>query len=503
MRGSVARVLLSVSTAATGFLMMPFLVGHLGSSTYGVWIALSTLTGAYFLLDLGLTTAVMRYVAAALGNAEDRRVNEIVSTALALYIGLGIVVMGLSVLVAAVAPRWIEDASIEQSVRHAVLILGLNMAVSFPARSIAGVVQARLRHDLVALAGIVGLVVQTSLNVWAVLGNYGIVGLAYGILAAGLLQNVLVVFFSKRLFAPLRVAPGLVRRALLPELFSYSAWSFAVQIGEQFRSRSDPFVIGALFSAAAITTYTVGAQLAEYYLLMLLQATNFVVPVLTRYIARGRTEDLRESTLFLIRLNAALGVFGVAGLVSLGRDFITVWMGSEFAQAYWILLVLLSGCLIQFVSTPLESLLYAAGQHRKLAALVAVEGVAKVVLAILLGRSLGLVGVAFGTVIPLYITRPILLPLAARAALPALTFANAGGLVRTTAMAVLFAAGAGALIGVLSAPSYAEIFLGAALFAAVYWPLVLRLGFDAKDRARILDAVPFGIGRYLGWILRG
>ena len=46
-----------------GFLIAPFLVHHLGNSTYGLWIVIGSLTSYFGVFDLGTISSVGRNVA--------------------------------------------------------------------------------------------------------------------------------------------------------------------------------------------------------------------------------------------------------------------------------------------------------------------------------------------------------------------------------------------------------------------------------------------------------
>lgn len=484
--------------------MMPYLVGQLGASTYGIWISLSALTSAYFLLDLGLTTAVMRFVAEALGRSDEPQANRIVNTALAIYCLLGLIVFAISALAAFAAPWWIADRAVADSTRHTVLVLGLNMAIAFPARSVAGILQAQLRHDLIALAGLGGLILQVLMTVAAVNAGWGLVGMAYAILIAGLLQNAAIITLSKLHFRPLSLARAHIDRKIVPALFGYSSWSLAIQIGEQFRSRSDPFVVGWLISAAAVTHYTVGAQLAEYYLFILLQATNFVIPLLARFVGRKDEESLRRATLLLMRLHVALGLFAAAGIIAFGRPFISLWMGEEFVSAYAVLVVLVTGAAVQFFTTPLDSVMYATAKHKLLAGLVGFEGVSKIVLGLWLGSQFGLIGVAIGTAVPQLLARLVWLPRAAARAMSVKTGYYLRGLSRVALVSVAVALACTlALQRLIVIDGFADIALCAVVFAVLYWPVVFLFALEAQDRRQLLDALPMGAGARIGRLLSG
>src|SRR5271167_113020 len=94
--GSALRLTVTFGTAVTSFLIMPFVVHTLGDSLYGIWTVVATFVGYYGVLELGLSRAVSRYAAAALGAGDHEECNRVFNTALRIYMVLGAVVLILT-----------------------------------------------------------------------------------------------------------------------------------------------------------------------------------------------------------------------------------------------------------------------------------------------------------------------------------------------------------------------------------------------------------------------
>jgi len=67
------------------FFLSPLIVHHLGASAYGVWTLLVTLTAYLGLLDLGIRSAVTRYVARSESQGDHETGPQVASTALAIF----------------------------------------------------------------------------------------------------------------------------------------------------------------------------------------------------------------------------------------------------------------------------------------------------------------------------------------------------------------------------------------------------------------------------------
>ena len=81
-RGSVLRTVVLVSNIIVSFFMMPFLVHSLGNRWYGFWALAGSILGYYGLLDLGLSSAVTRFVSQAFGQKRHDEINILVNSAI-------------------------------------------------------------------------------------------------------------------------------------------------------------------------------------------------------------------------------------------------------------------------------------------------------------------------------------------------------------------------------------------------------------------------------------
>src|SRR6201987_5437842 len=88
------------ATAAASFLITPFLVQRLGDHHYGVWTLIVVLSDTYNVLELGLSSAVGRFMAGALGAEDKERSNTIFNTALFIFGSGGLLALMLNIFAA-------------------------------------------------------------------------------------------------------------------------------------------------------------------------------------------------------------------------------------------------------------------------------------------------------------------------------------------------------------------------------------------------------------------
>ena len=497
LRGSVLRVTTGVVSALIGFFMMPFLVGHLGEHDYGVWIVATSLVGTYYLLDFGLAASVMRFAAVSVGRGDSAQLSRVVSTALAVYIGLAFLILLLSLGLSAWAPSWKVAAGDADDFRHVILVTGFSLALGFPFKAYAGILQARLRYDLMSTIGLISAVVGTAATVWLVSRGFGIVALAYVGLGTSVLTNFLFLQLARS------EAPGLVVRrslfdvSLVKELASFSAWSFLIQVSNLLRFRIDALVIGSFRSAADVTRYSVGARLSEIPSGMLYQATNIVQPLLTGYHAVGQRHQLLDAMRLYTRVNVALGLFVAGMLIILGEVFINRWMGPNYSVSVVVLYCLALTHCIGFMINPLDNSMYAIGKIKGLAVINVLDAVLNLGFSLWLVRSHGIVGVALGTLIPMLLTRMFLMvPYAcAKIGWPLLDYLRT--LLRPLVVGGLALAAIATVFAQVHLPvtGYVLIILVSLCGALFYLPAVFFLGMGPADRIAIIDGLRGAFGQ--------
>ncbi len=86
---------------------------------------------------------------------------------------------------------------------------------------------------------------------------------------------------------------------------------------------------------------------------------------------------MHSKLLFITRLNLVVALIAGGGLVIFGDAFIVRWMGPDYSDAYWVMVILLTGRLIGFANHPLNSAMYAANKHSIVAKIDVVEVILK------------------------------------------------------------------------------------------------------------------------------
>lgn len=410
MKGSAFRVGSFAAQLAVAFLLTPFIIHSLGERLYGFWTLIATFIGYYGLLDMGLSSAVARYLAKAIGGQKDHEINKLYNTALVLFSCMGIVVVLVTFVAIGLAPLFIQSPEDIPLFQIVILILGVNVAISFPVRVFVGVLNAQLEFQLVSLIQLGSLFLRTILIVSALTIGYKICALALISFFVAQVGNVLYIHFAKRKLPIIFIKRNEFNRDTVRILFSYSFFAFISSMADMLIFNVDVFIIGFSMSLSAVTHYQIAAMLVTYYN----QLIGHVIGVLKSFFSRKEGEQDQHGTkkalYFGLKISTTVSCFVGFGFIFWGAQFIERWVGGNFLDAYPCLVVLTLAMFLGLCQTPAIALLYGTSKHRIYAQINVVEGLANLVLSLILVRLYGILGVAYGTFIPMVFTRIFVFP---------------------------------------------------------------------------------------------
>jgi O-antigen/teichoic acid export membrane protein len=202
-----------------------------------------------------------------------------------------------------------------------------------------------------------------------------------------------------------------VERASFRRMAGYSSTTFIIIIAMRLRFKTDALVIGTFLSSAAITYFYAGARLVDYAGELVSSLAQLFVPMSSQSHAAGDIDRLRK--IFVVGNRAcAFTIFPITTFfVILGKSIIEVWLGAKYvSQAYPVLMILIFPHTLMLMQQASPRILFGMSKHGKLAIVTLIEGVANLVLSILLVRRWGIQGDAIGTAIPMLGTFLLFMP---------------------------------------------------------------------------------------------
>jgi O-antigen/teichoic acid export membrane protein len=403
-----------VIIALIGFFMVPFFVRTLGKDQYGIWILVGSIFAYRNALNMGLNSALNRYIPMFLAKNNIKGIQAVINTSM-LYLCFTSAILAVIILIVYkyidvwfnIAPDFIEPSKI------AILIVGFCFVVIMPLQMYSGVLSGLQRYDIVSLATIIPVIIRTVVLILVLSKCNGLLtmGLAFGI--CEILMRASQVLFALILLPHINISTKCIEFSLLKQMLHYGANTLLYTLGAAIVTKSSDIIIGIFLNTDDITKYYVtlaGILMLEMFVVALAAA---IKPAVSDLDARDDESRIRQIAFCTQKYILILLVPSSFFFLLMGGDFLRVWVGADFAELHIILILLSIGHFLRLAQYSNFLVLVGKGEHRVFGIFAGVMAVCTIILAIIFVKifDLRLTGIALSNLLPMSIICGLILPI--------------------------------------------------------------------------------------------
>jgi len=407
-----SNVLVMLVKLVLTFIMTPIIVRYLGNYDYGLWEMVGAIVGYMGMLDLGIKPAISRFAAKYRAEEDGLGLQQVYASTFVFNLCIG-------VLVAAVLAGWgvwfsgSMSPEGEETLKYTLflLILAGQMLTVFPgyvAESfLEGFQKYYLKNNITIVNSLIGAGVfigfATPENALLLLAGVNAVGLSVKYL-------IFTALLARPAFGAIAFRPTRFSRTKLSEMLRFSLKSFIQGLSTRMESATDTIVIGVFLGPASVPFYAIPQNLVRYIQGLGWTLSHAFMPLFSDLAARSRQAEIRSIYLVASKVVAGLVMAIGVGVVLLGTPFLALWIGPEYTeQSDLIILLLVIFLLLPILNPFCGRYLTAINHHGILAKIMPISACFNLGLSLLLVKPYGIIGVAWGSVIPGLIFQPVLL----------------------------------------------------------------------------------------------
>ncbi len=400
-RNALSNYLGKLVALASAVLLTPLILQHLGATGYALWVLVGSVTGYGALLDLGLSSAIVKYVAEYRATAHLDQARQLIATALRLYSALGLLALVVAAIAAPLVPQILQlPASERPTAAQLGLLAGIAVGFGLPCSTVGAVLRGLHRFDLLNVISLASTLLSTAGSVLVLLLGGGVVGLMLVNIGVMLALQAPSIWLLGSAAPELRFGWRGSTRKHAAQVFRFGSWVFMVDLASRLQAKTDEIVIGLFLPVAAITPYAIANRMAEVPQILTDQFLKLLLPRAAELHVTDELSRMRGLYLTSTRLTLAALVAIGGTLTLVAGPLLKVWVGPAYSDAAVLVAVLVLASAINTSQWPAASILQAMARHRVLAVSSMASAVANIVLSIVLLRWLGLMGVAIGTLVP-------------------------------------------------------------------------------------------------------
>lgn len=403
--GTILSYLNIIISNTISLVYTPYMLRMLGQSEYGLYGTANSFISYLSILSFGIGGAYIRFNArcrAVNDEEEEKRLNGmflVIFSVMAIFVLIG----GLFFI--ALAGQLVKNTFSSNELfklRILMLIMTAGMVLTFIFNVVTMALQAYEKFGFIRGMLLLSGIITPILNVFALkLGGKAItISLISLLVSTGV---YIIYFIYARKVIKLRFLFKGFKKEVMYELFSFSGFLFLNSITDTITFSTDSMVLSAVKGSTAVAIYTVGANFKVYFQSFSSSISAVFAPQVNQIVAQNKNNSVLDELFTRIgRIQFYVVSLIIIGYISIGRDFIRVWAGVEYDDAFWIGLFLMLAVFIPAFQNVGIEIQKAKNLHKARSIVYFFIAIINVIITVPLSKYLGGIGAALATMVCMF-----------------------------------------------------------------------------------------------------
>lgn len=399
----IAAVISYVSLAIGNIIPLiytPIMLRKLGQSEYGLYSLAFSVMGYLSLLAFGMGSTSIRYISKYKSLGDKAGEEKIIGVFLKMYLMFSIIVLIIGFFCSQnLALVFSKSLNNEEQRKMAILILFMtfNTAITFMTSVFNAIIIAHERYVYIKMLGLISTILQPFINLTFLFLGFDSIGLGIAATLTNILYAVCNITYCLK---KLKINPkfGKIENGFMKEIFSFSAFIFLAEIVNMLYWSTDRLILGAAIGTNAVAVYSIGATFNNYMQSFSTAISGMLFPkVINMVTNNANDEEINALFIKVGRIQFIIVSFILSAFIVFGKDFILLWAGKDYVDAYIIAVMTMVPLLVPLIQNVGLSIIQARNKHQFRAISYAAIAILNVVLTLIFVKYWGTIGAAFAT----------------------------------------------------------------------------------------------------------
>ena len=220
------------------------------------------------------------------------------------------------------------------------LLMVFNLAFTFPMSIWGSIITAYENFVFQKLVGIVRIILNPLVMIAMLLIGYRAIGMVVVTTIFNVVTLLINYWYCKKRLK-IQVRFGHFQWGFFKEVSVYSFWIFLNAIMDRIYWSTGQFVLGMFKGAATVAIYAIAVQLYSLYIGFSTSISGVFLPKITSMVTQKNSEkEISDIFIKTGRIQFIIMSFVLSGFILFGRQFIHIWAGADYDEAYIIALFL-------------------------------------------------------------------------------------------------------------------------------------------------------------------
>lgn len=390
----------------------PIMLRLIGQAEYGIYNLATSLVGYLGVMDLGFGSAVIKYTSKYISENEKEKEYNLNGMFIIIYSILGFFTLILGIIIFINIDRlYSESFSIKQLgiLKTIILFMIFNMAISFPLGIFSSIILSYEKFVFPKVLGIITKIVTPILVFMSLVTGYGSVGMVAINIIISILSSIISMVYCFKVLK-IKIKFNKLDFSILKEIIEFSFYIFVAMIVDKIYWSTDQLILGYISGPVVVAVYSIASTFNIYYRSFSTAISGMFLPIITKMISKENSDkEISEIFIKIGRIQYLIMTFILIGFILVGKDFIEVWAGEEYKDAYSIALLVMIPLTIPLIQTVGLSILQAKNLHKFRAKVYFIIAIINLFASIPLARLMDGKGCALATGISIVIGNGIIM----------------------------------------------------------------------------------------------
>lgn len=479
------------ATNIVGIVLTPYIIKSLGASEYGLYTMIGAFIGYLTVLDFGINNSIIRFVAKYRAEKDKKGEENFLAVSFIIYAIISICILVLGSIGYIYLDDLFGDTLTAEQLDKAkimVLILIFNVAVTVPGGAFNAICMAYENFTLPKAIRLVKYLLRSILVV--VILFYG--GDSIGLVIIDTIMNLIFIIIMAYIALyklKVKIRYYTFEKSLAMSIFHYSVWVFVLVLVNKLRWQFGQLVLGLNYETTIVAIYAVGITLGSYYGAFSSAISSLFLPKAMQMTVKSESPQVMTDTFIKIsRISTYILFFILGGFILVGRQFIHLWVGDTFAEAYLFTVLIMIGLTFTLSQSFGNDLLQAKNKHRFRGIVILTATLLGVALGWYLSLSYGAIGLISSIVAFIFVERMVMWWYMNKELKINMThyFKNFSGQLLCFLIAVLISY---PLLGLVTMPGWFGLFCKISLFTLMYCCCMFQV-MNSKEKRLVYDLIP-------------
>lgn len=486
--GVVLNYVVIFLNTVVGLLYTPYMLRMMGQSEYGLYSLVASVIAYLTVLDLGFGNAIVRYTAKFRAEKKSEEQYEMFGMFFLLYLVIGIIAFGIGLGLYFNVDTLFGNTMTAVELGRArimMLLLVANLAFTFPMSIWGSVIQAYEDFVFQKSLNIIRIILNTAVMICLLHFGYK----AVAMVVVQTIFNVLTlvvnfIYCRRKLNIHIYFRFKHFHWGFLKEVAIYSFWIFLNAIMDRVYWSTGQFVLGAMVGTVAVAVFAIAIQLEGMYMQFSTAISSVFLPKVTAMVATNRSrKEISDLFIRTGRIQYIVLAYILSGFIIFGRQFIELWAGAGYSDAYIISLLFFIPLTVPLIQNLGITILQARNEMKFRSVLYIIIALVSLAMQIVLTRYFGGIGCAIGVSGALVVGQILIMNVyyRRRQDLDIKTFWKEISKMSIIPIVLIFSSML-VIRHVFALDSWGKLILGIAAFSLVYIPLFFRFSMTDEER---------------------